>query len=313
MSRYWTIAPIAADPREHFDKVWGFDLANNSISIGWSELGDVSQMSRDELTAAVAFAYPEKPPAARGLCINMIWAFFHEISPGDFVIARRGRKILAGVGKVTQSAYFDSGKNSISGHLNFIGVSWQENPRDTVFPSIVFPMYTVAEIQEEKFYRLIHAEAAPGHPLEISELADSNESSAFVLEKYLEEFMVSNFQTIFKGDMKIYQDGEGNDGQQFATEVGPIDILAFEPKSKSFVVIELKKGRPSDQVVGQVLRYMGWVKTNLCRNGETVKGLVVCREPDSKLSYALQMTNGIDIRYYDVAFKLMEAPITSAA
>ena len=76
----------------------------------------------------------------------------------------------------------------------------------------------------------------------------------------------------------------------------------------SFVVIELKKGRPSDQVVGQILRYMGWVKKNLCASGQAVKGLVICREPDPKLLYALEMTKGIDVRYYNVAFTLKEAP-----
>ena len=80
------------------------------------------------------------------------------------------------------------------------------------------------------------------------------------------------------------------------------------PKLKSFVVIELKKGRPSDQVIGQLLRYMGWVKKSLCISGQAVKGLVICRDPDPKLSYALEMTNNIDVRYYSVSFKLGEAP-----
>lgn len=106
----------------------------------------------------------------------------------------------------------------------------------------------------------------------------------------------------------IYKDSEGNDGQQYDTDIGRIDILAFERKSKSFVVIELKKGRTSDEVVGQILRYMGWVKTKLCSNNEGVKGLIICRDPDSKLSYALQMTRDIDVRYYSVAFKLTEMP-----
>jgi hypothetical protein len=39
-------------------------------------------------------------------------------------------------------------------------------------------------------------------------------------------------------------------GQQYATDIGPIDILAIEAKTKAFVVIELKKGRPSDRVIG---------------------------------------------------------------
>jgi restriction system protein len=134
---------------------------------------------------------------------------------------------------------------------------------------------------------------------------DQNE---FVLEKYLEDFIVSNFDAIFKGDPKIYKDTEGNEGQQYTTDIGPIDILAIEEKSKSFVVIELKKGRPSDQVIGQVLRYMGWVKQNLCVNGQNVKGLIICRDPDTKLSYALKMINNIDVRYYSVSFKLRNTP-----
>src|SRR5437870_2487760 len=119
------------------------------------------------------------------------------------------------------------------------------------------------------------------HPGVPEAIEDPN---AFVLEKYLEDFIVSNFDTIFKGELRIYEDAQGNDGQQYATDIGPIDILAHEPTSNAFIVIELKKGRPSDQVVGQVLRYMGWVKKNLCKDGQSVKGLVICRDPDDKLS-----------------------------
>jgi restriction system protein len=113
---------------------------------------------------------------------------------------------------------------------------------------------------------------------------------------------------IFKGKLRIYEDPDGSDGQQYATDVGIIDILAVEPEVPSFVVIELKKGRPSDQVVGQILRYRGWVKSKLCKDGQAVKGLVICRDPDPKLSYALDMTSNIDIRYYNVSFKLGDTP-----
>ena len=40
------------------------------------------------------------------------------------------------------------------------------------------------------------------------------DTSAFALEKYLEEFIVSNFPAIFKRELEIYEDAEGNDGQQ---------------------------------------------------------------------------------------------------
>src|SRR5437762_13394995 len=104
MPRCWVIAPFANKNAGVFDKVWQFDLANNIISIGWSQLGDVSKMTRDELTENVAAAYPDTPNATKSLYVNMLWTFYPEISPGDIVIARRGRKTLAAVGKVAKAA-----------------------------------------------------------------------------------------------------------------------------------------------------------------------------------------------------------------
>jgi restriction system protein len=306
MPRYWVIAPFESQPPEQYDKVWQFDLANNIISIGWQQLGNVSKMSREELSMAVASTYPDKPAGTKGLYANMVWAFYHEICPGDFILARRGRKTLAAVGKVSQLAFYAPGKCPFHEHPNFLGVSWQEQPCNKVFPEIVFPMPTLGELSDVQFRNFL--EGSGLQPISSEALEATEDPSAFVLEKYLEDFIVGNFQMIFKGELKIYEDADRNDGQQYVTDIGPIDILAFEPKSNSFVVIELKKGRPSDQVIGQILRYMGWVKQNLCLGGQAIKGLIICRDPDPKLTYALEMTNNIDVRYYSVSFKLRETP-----
>ncbi|HMD70262.1 MAG TPA: endonuclease NucS domain-containing protein [Bryobacteraceae bacterium] len=167
-------------------------------------------------------------------------------------------------------------------------------------------MPTLVEWPEEQFRKLLDGSSVRPVPSEAGEVLE--DPSAFVLEKYLEEFIVGNFHAIFKGELKIYEDTDGNDGQQYGTDTGPIDILAVDVRSGAFVVIELKKGRPSDQVVGQILRYMGWVKRNLCDSGQGVRGLVVCHDADPKLSYALEMTKDVDVRYYTVSFKLTEAP-----
>jgi len=300
------MAPVESKPPELFDKVWQYDLAHGVISIGWKQLGDISKMSREALVEAVASTYPDKPSQTKGLYTNMLWAFYHEMLPGDYVIARRGRKTLARVGKIVGPAVFAPGRNPSVGHLGFLEVSWQDQPKDKSFSSIVFPMHTLAEFSEEQFRSVVEGSGTQAAPPETTpELEDP---TAFVLEKYLEDFIVSNFATIFRGDLTIFEDAEGNDGQQYAADIGPIDILAVEAKSGNFVVIELKKGRPSDQVVGQILRYMGWVKKNLCSNGQGVKGLVICRDHDPKLTYALEMTNNIDVRYYSVSFKLRENP-----
>ena len=61
MTRFWIIAPYAANPPEKFEKVWEFDLANNVISIGWPGFGNVLEMSEDELIKSVSFSLRENP------------------------------------------------------------------------------------------------------------------------------------------------------------------------------------------------------------------------------------------------------------
>src|SRR4051794_30172221 len=102
--RYWVVAPFESNPADAFDRVWQFDLANGLISIEWSRLGDISSMSRPQLVDSVAKAYPDKPRNTQALYANMLWNFYHEMIPGDVIVARRGRKILAAVGKVTRRA-----------------------------------------------------------------------------------------------------------------------------------------------------------------------------------------------------------------
>lgn len=300
MPRYWVIAPVESEPASLYEEVWQFDLANGIITIGWHELGDVSTLSRDELKAAVTSKWPERPPPTCALISNMIWNFYHEILAGDVILARRGRKSLAAVGRVIGPAQYKPSASSRIEHPHVLSVRWQDQPRDRVFSTVVFPMYTLAEWTEDKYRAVIGSIEQPAS----DSLADPYK---FPLEKYLEDFIVSHFDTIFRGQLRMYEGEEGN-GQQYPTETGPIDILAVEPTSNAFVVIELKKGRPSDQVVGQVLRYMGWVKMNLCVGDQLVKGLVICGEPDPKMSYALEMTNNIEVRYYSVSFKLSATP-----
>ena len=163
MPRYWVIAPYSSADLTLFDKVWQFDLANNTISIGWVELGDVSKMDRQALSSTVAAAYPASPSSTKGLFANTLWNFYNEILPGDVVIARRGRKLLAAVGTVTKSGYYAPGKNphlsaTNDSHANFIDVAWQATPRNKEFSNIVFPMHTVSESSADQYQTLVGGE-----------------------------------------------------------------------------------------------------------------------------------------------------------
>lgn len=71
------------------------------------------------------------------------------------------------------------------------------------------------------------------------------------------------------------------------------------------LVIELKRGRTSDVVVGQVLRYMGYVKEELAEEGQEVEGVIIGLEDDQKLRWAIGPVPSIRFYRYQVSFKLI--------
>ncbi|MDI9566878.1 MAG: endonuclease NucS, partial [Chloroflexota bacterium] len=110
--------------------------------------------------------------------------------------------------------------------------------------------------------------------------------------------------TPFGSDYDVYEE-EGNlIGKQFPTDTGAIDIFAVSKDQKTLLVIELKKGRASDAVVGQILRYMGYVKEELAETDQLVKGVIIGIEDDIRLQRALSMVEGIEFYRYEVDFKL---------
>ncbi len=162
---YWVIAPYSADSPDEWQRVWEFDLANNMISIGWEELGDISSLDEQGLRAAIDRTYAETSNQGKGMYFGMLWHFYHSIKLGDVILARQGTKKLAAVGTVIRTAYHEPNKNhsavgDASTFANHLDVRWADSPRDKQFPDIVFGMQTVYKMPEEKF-RLLVGKMAP--------------------------------------------------------------------------------------------------------------------------------------------------------
>jgi restriction system protein len=136
------------------------------------------------------------------------------------------------------------------------------------------------------------------------------DATVFALEKHLEDFLVANWQSTDLGKgYSIYSvDGESV-GQQFPTDTGPIDVLAISHDQKELLVVELKRGRASDVVVGQIMRYMGFVKDELAEPDQQVRGVVIALEDDLKLRRALSVAPAIRFYRYQVSFALL--PVTT--
>lgn len=56
--------------------------------------------------------------------------------------------------------------------------------------------------------------------------------------------------------------------------------------------------------MGQILRYMSWVRHKKAGEGGEVEGLVICRSVDKKMQYALDGLPNIRCMTYQVSFSL---------
>jgi len=126
-------------------------------------------------------------------------------------------------------------------------------------------------------------------------------SSQFAFENDLKNYLSKNLEALEKG-LRLYQD-EGFDGREFPAGDGRrIDILAVNANDE-FVVIELKVSRGYDRVIGQILRYMGWIEKNLAA-GKKVHGIIVASEITEDLKLATSRIQGVKLVEYEIQFKL---------
>nr|QNO49179.1 endonuclease NucS [Methanosarcinales archaeon ANME-2c ERB4] len=120
------------------------------------------------------------------------------------------------------------------------------------------------------------------------------------LEKDLANYLANN--------PSLIEDGLELKGKEYDTRnAGRIDILCIDGNG-DFVVVETKKGKESDKVVGQIQRYMGWVKRNLAKKGKNVRGIIIVNEFDEWLDYAVSVNENIRLLYYEVKFAVRDVP-----
>jgi hypothetical protein len=131
-------------------------------------------------------------------------------------------------------------------------------------------------------------------------------SSEFLLEKDLQRYLAENLECIEPG-LKLYEDDDLR-GIEFEAGGGRrIDILAVD-KSGAFVVLELKVSRGYDRVVGQLLRYMNWVRKELADSGQRVRGIIVCRSMSEDLRLACASIKDVELCEYKLSVTVSKVP-----
>ncbi len=157
--------------------------------------------------------------------------------------------------------------------------------------------YYVETGKEDKAKAVIDETAETSSPSEVKSFQEMLEK--LLIEKAIEDVLETNLSLLGRNLRLV------TNGRQFPTEVGRIDLLAKD--SDGYVVVELKKDRVEDKVIGQILRYMGWVRSNLSPDRE-VRGIIAGRELTPNLKMAVR---GLQAEKPLIMLKRFELNITA--
>ncbi len=144
------------------------------------------------------------------------------------------------------------------------------------------------------FARLLYAAFPKGEDAQTSDQPANSEISQE--DEKFEALEVQHYQTLLHRNMprlfpKLrYFDEEEQikkNGQYDTQAVGIMDMLCVD-ENGDFVIIEIKR-QATDKTIGQILRYMGWTREELCKDGQKVRGIIVAERKDIHLEFALKV------------------------
>lgn len=250
---------------------------------------------------------PGKSKIAAGLACGMLWTICRGLKVGDVVLCPDGTGVYR-VGTITSEYLYQPG--DILPHrrkVQWSDVGIERSAMSEALRNSAGSIGTTCDLtnHSEEIERLIGS-PTPVHL--VSSNPEVEDPYAFAMEKHLEDFLVANWeQTDLGRQWDIFTEDGEKVGQQYPSDTGPLDILAVSKDKKKLLVIELKRGRASDVVVGQILRYIGYVQDQLCEDGQTVEGIIIALEDDQKLRRALLPVPFIQFYRYQMSFKLVKS------
>ncbi len=292
-------------------------LAKKQVAIGWI-YRDLSKIAgRDKLRKIIEKEYPRKNKNTISAWVGVIWRFAHEVKADDILVSYDKMNLRYMIGEAIGEYKYIESEGDWPDIWNV--KSWSLIDKDKLSPSLQRSLGTPLTVFEVTSYlpeleALMRGEEYQPEEIEEEErLVTSKEieevlEQSFRMEKHLQDFLADNWDKTDLGrEWELYREEGQLLGKEYETgEIGRIDLLAQSKKGLGWLVIELKRGQTEDATIGQVLRYMGWVKRNLADENTPVKGLIICFEATEKLKYALEILplGLIELMEYEVSFSL---------
>lgn len=118
------------------------------------------------------------------------------------------------------------------------------------------------------------------------------------LERDLHSYLAQRLNELEPG-LKLH-----DDGVEYRTDAGRIDILAIDSEGQ-LVVVEIKAGKARDSALGQILGYIGCL-SSAQENHADIRGILVAAGFDERVVYASKDLPNIKLMQYRLSFGLNE-------
>lgn len=117
-------------------------------------------------------------------------------------------------------------------------------------------------------------------------------------EKFLRRYLAENSDDLIEPDLELLKENEQ------VVEGGGRPDLVFKDKDNNFLVVEIKKGRGSRKVIGQLSEYRGQVMKKMATDNQVVRGLIIAYEVKDRLKDAAYPYPEIKIQKYNLKCNL---------
>jgi predicted RNA-binding protein with PUA-like domain len=155
--------------------------------------------------------------------------------------------------------------------------------------------FPVSTEEWTRLEELLGLEAKPPGPPE-------QEVSLDVAETHLRQALARDLNQVEPGLVALFAERV----EEYPIPGGRIDLLCKDHQETP-VVIELKRHHwDTDKAIGQIARYMGWVKRTLTEDG-SVRGILLVLEegePDPRLEDAAAAVPGLEVKRYSISFRI---------
>ncbi|MEW4275374.1 restriction endonuclease [Priestia megaterium] len=233
-------------------------LENNIVTIGWSELGDVSKLqNKEELIKLFELTYPNEKPKAVINKASQVWRFKNEIEVGDIVVLPLKQEPAIAVGKVTSNYTIRQDLGAEIKHIRKVEWITKDMPRTCLKQDLLYSLgafMTVCRIQRNGAETRI--------PAAVQNYIDKTSSPLHITSKLAEEATddiseVADLETLGKDQIRSFIN------QQFAGHrLQDLVAAIFEVEGYATVVSPPGKDGGVDILAGKGL--LGLEEPRIC-------------------------------------------------